>query len=486
MREMVGALVAMLSVRGAVSEEGCTEVWHRVACAEGLSPAEGGSRNGDWRTRCFTCAERVAMARDDLKLEAAARAVVADEFPEACGPCGPRSGHARAFEFEVGVSIDPRSIADKLWVFAEPFASAPHGTFGRGYNPSIAVLPSSLRRLLAGAGWRRPTYLATFRHGLIDQCGRYLRNMPQRPESCQTSLAILDDSLRILVDFLDGDELWNLDLMDARLVTSGDIILVHGWNYDAIPNRESLKSDCPIHFADRDEAKRFWKVLRSAGGPGLATRVFRLELSLDAAGRPTVAKRDFDYAGLEGAPFPDSKNLGFLWSVPDEPLTVFLWAGDRLAARPTNFSKIPGIGPAVRNNGSPLPICDGAVLANVVHTHYRERHPEGPIWPIENRVYLHAVAFYEPRPPYDIIASTPLFCFPSLATGPGTCDTLQFVMSLLRDPDDPDTLIFTYGTGDCLSNYLRIDLPTLLNFAIRDGEGGGDLAHRCRRPPAEP
>jgi len=77
--------------------------------------------------------------------------------------------------------------------------------------------------------------------------------------------------------------------------------------------------------------------------------------------------------------------------------------------------------------------------------------------------YVQNFLILDDRPPFTPKGLSKPFCVPSVAQGHNNqCETIQFLASVIRDPDDPKTLIISYGINDCEAAVTRLPLDAVL------------------------
>jgi hypothetical protein len=99
----------------------------------------------------------------------------------------------------------------------------------------------------------------------------------------------------------------------------------------------------------------------------------------------------------------------------------------------------------------------------VCHTHDESALPVHTLEPggsIHGNTYRHHFFLLRDAPPYDVLAVSPAFCFPSAADG-GRCDVIQFVMSLDATRDG---FRVSYGVNDCEAAAVELALDDILAF----------------------
>mmetsp|Transcript_34868 Transcript_34868/g.89534 ORF Transcript_34868/g.89534 Transcript_34868/m.89534 type:complete len:264 (+) Transcript_34868:292-1083(+) len=179
----------------------------------------------------------------------------------------------------------------------------------------------------------------------------------------------------------------------------------------------------------------------------------------------------------------DGRNYGFITHV-SEPL-VLMWVTQPLAIRATGARKDETEGPlwqgatksksilalggkTMHGSGSPLHLPQLNVMLVVGHVHLDEQKgtlQRGSLTRYGN-TYFHYFLLAEDKPPWRVISQSPAWCLPS-QQDPQRCETIQFVVTLLRSLQNPRHLILSYGINDCESRVQLLDLSQVLAFARR-------------------
>jgi len=375
-----------------------------------------------------------------------------------------------------------------------------------GFNPSVALLPRSLRKDVRRARTSRgdaagaPTFVATFRHKgnlcrwlseprqrsspkrrsrkkkrrKLQEGQRTRREEKQKKSEFQTSVAILDNSLKHLEYVVDeAGKPWDFGLEDVRLDFSesyGERILTTAMDYPRKGKRV---------LAERWHAR--W----------LDLKVNRTSKALQALSNPL---RHPDVAG-EPMLLNSGRNFGVLWDGHyDHAFNILHWLSDSTIDVRRGIPPMPpseddqqqtshrkrGIEGAnhslLHNNGSPRRVgsrCPGVRMA-LGHVHLDSTMPayrrnEVGATPYGN-TYLHYFVFFEENPPFRLIQTSPAFCVPS-PRDPSKCETIQFSSGFTFL--NQNQLILTYGINDCEAAYAIVDVPALLNFSFPSEN------HRC-------
>jgi hypothetical protein len=222
-----------------------------------------------------------------------------------------------------------------------------------------------------------------------------------------SSIAVLDEDLKPLMTsgLLHG--------ADLRLFVVGDEILVSSW--------------CKI-----DEPHFYWTFSR-------------LELATDSTGEHLTAKyTELDRPGLPpNITFDQARNLGVIthgnsWYA----LWSFLESENH------------------HNSINPLALPELNAYLGVMHKHTWQT--DTPSW--YGTRYAQYFFLMDDQPPFRVRKVSRGFCIPSLTPQSiDTCEIIQFVGSIIRDPSDPTMLLIAYGVNDCEAAVVPVPLDAVLS-----------------------
>jgi|MDSW01.1.fsa_nt_gb hypothetical protein len=342
------------------------------------------------------------------------------------------------------------------------------------FNPSLVEISSLMRDSAAEAGIVGARYLAAIRETRGAQCQELRDNRRQLEPTNESTLrlsvknfrsylALLDSSLRQVAFIVNrAGELKDVGLVDVRLDRFGESLLMHGMMY------------------------------RAGRDPTWVVKSF--DLSFEGALVHLVAGRvhpDLKVLSHAG----HWKNLGILWNGDyGSPLRILYWLKEipdvRRGLPPPAPSKasqraqpLYGLGGRrrVSNNGSPLllnrppgfRLASGHVHADEL-PHGRNEHGTTTF----GNTYINYFYLMRDKPPYEIIASSPPFCFPS-ADNASSCDTIQFITSLIK-LEETNQVLISYGINDCIGATVKLNLDAVVAFTTRRSTAL-PLAHQVRR-----
>jgi hypothetical protein len=159
------------------------------------------------------------------------------------------------------------------------------------------------------------------------------------------------------------------------------------------------------------------------------------------------------------ASYQDQKNLGLvqhgdtlqvLWLLHEGAADVYTQPLSLASRELTHF----------HNNINPVYVPEEGAYLCVSHTYL-----EGMESQFQRHHYAHRFVLVNDDLHHRVLRTSPPVCFPS-AVKENACETVQFVMSVVRDGGD---LIIAYGINDCEAATVRVRLAAVLAF-IRDGE----------------
>ena len=314
------------------------------------------------------------------------------------------------------------------------------------FNPSVVPLPPAVQ--VAASRWHAK-YVSTFRATNSEALCGVLRE-GRRRLGMKTYMFLLDGNYQMVVPVVLADgRVENFDMHDVRLERFGDRILMHGMHYKGQSATWILR----------------WLVLNPNSTTDRVT-------SSTAA----VIHGDVKQGYLKNGP---GKNYGILWSGRNrDPFNVLYWLGPRLDVRrglpppsplPTSTKRLMFHGRPVHNNGSPIALgtmCPGHLLA-IGHVHLDSSLPahvrgqKGATY--HGNTYINYWFIARDEEPYDIVATSPAFCLPSLNNAT-LCETIQFIVTLAKVTET--MLLVSYGVNDCEAALVELEVRSVLAFAM--------------------
>jgi len=329
---------------------------------------------------------------------------------------------------------------------------------GVSFNPSIVALPEGKE---FNAGYEKARFVAVVRtHKLGSQCANLGIGATQTREALfkeeeknVTSLVLLDANFRPVTT------LPQLDLPsgeDARLLIENGKMLI---SYNT-PIKNGRARDWHLQCLE----------LASQGDGGLMAT--RAPLTNAFPDLPAAIK------------FSQAKNLGVI-NYKGKAYLLFHANAKRTVTQPLfTLDENPVHGTSYHLSGNPVHIPEKGVYLSVLHKHKRteKNSPAG-----SGVQYLHYFILMDDRPPFGLQKVSAPFCFPSQSPGHANeCEFIQFVGSMLRDPQDPQTLMISYGINDCESAIVRLPLEPVLE-SIRNTTDFtlGDLGFMNSAPMSE-
>lgn len=334
-----------------------------------------------------------------------------------------------AFQNNFFSTID---LNELIWNFAP----------GASFNPSLTLLPERVRDVLNIPG---AAYVAGMRHkdGQCENLGvgeTRNRTMPQNVGT--SSLYILDKLFRPLksvrIDFLIGE--------DARLLSHNHRLIINYMTHKAVTKKHHTT----------------WKQTWHMHG---------LALGIDKGSGEVFARKNSLRDALPHSKQNEYKtdrgrNFGLLHH--GERTYLLSWASpDNVDAKGLLLGAAQSM---YHLSANPVHIEEQGVYIATVHRHgaYKKH---GALYGSE---YEHNFLILEDKPPFTPKGLSKPFCVPSSAQGHiNQCETIQFLASVIRDPDDPNTLIISYGVNDCGAAVTRLPLDALLRsieFIDKDAE----------------
>lgn len=331
----------------------------------------------------------------------------------------------------------PAAYFDPRNYHGNTFPAVPQLFGWGGFNPSIALLPRNAR---FGASAR---FIASSR-AKNAQCRKldFKDALPAMPHS--RPLAVLDDTLSV-VAFLPSKH----TLSDVRLETHGD------------------------------QADRVIMTGMLNGKPSLDKQTPRFEFNWLVFENTTVRNEFVEHPDIQGPSIITvGRNYGVIWDgLPHQPFNVVHWilkdsVDVRRGIPPPDNPLHQRHHQGLHNAGSPVRLdrwCHPRFLLSTAHYHLNKA-PRGATG--YGNTYMQKFVAFRDEPPYDVVAESPSFCFPSI-DNTSLCETIQFVGTVLVLPDS-DNFLITYGINDCESAYVNFTWSTLLAFF-----NSTDLDHHC-------
>ena len=322
------------------------------------------------------------------------------------------------------------------------------------FNPSVVPLPLAVR--VAAARWHAK-YLSTFRVTPGEQMCGVLKERRRRL-GMKTYMQLLDGNYQPVAPVVRSDGLVaNFEMHDIRLERFGGRILMHGMQY-------------------KSRRSAAWKMSWLHLSPNATTGHI-------TASTTSLIHGDLDRSSLINGP---GKNFGILWSGRDEdPFNVLYWLGERLDVRrglpppPANITPLVLHGHEIHNNGSPIALgtaCPGHVLA-IGHAHLDSSLPahvrgkKGATF--HGNTYINYWLLARDTPPYDVVATSPAFCLPSLNNAT-LCETIQFIVTVTKVAEN--VLLMSYGVNDCEAAVVELEISSVLAFATSSSLSPGSAS----------
>ena len=350
---------------------------------------------------------------------------------------------AKGLTYVVDASFEPSAVGAVLMPNAFPVrieCTPPC------FNPSVVPLPPAVR-VATSRGHAK--YVSTFRSTPEEAlCGVLQKG--SRRLGMKTYMFLLDCNYQKVVPVVLADgHVENFGMHDVRLERFGDRILLHGMYYKGQSATWILR----------------WLVLNPNATTGRVT-------SSTAA----VVHGDVKQSYLKNGP---GKNYGILWSGRNgDPFNILYWLGPRLDVRRglppppsqnTSIKRLMLHGRPAHNNGSPVAlgtVCPGHVLA-IGHVHLDSSLPahvrgqKGATY--HGNTYINYWFVARDTEPYDIVATSPAFCLPSLNNAT-LCETIQFIVTVAKVTET--TLLVSYGVNDCEAAVVELEIRSVLAFAM--------------------
>jgi len=293
-----------------------------------------------------------------------------------------------------------------------------------GFNPSVVLLPPEVAfELVPGT-----RYAAAVRH-YKDQCSRFgfLRD---RVHTNGSMLVLLDEDLNpVGAAHIEATNRSNCQ--DVRLFVLGKQLLascvvyeeLFQWHFHWTLQQLHLNMSSGLSFA-----AHFGEVLAS---------------------------------------YEDQKNLGLMQQ--DDKLQVLWFMNAESAVVYTQpLTLVSEDLHQLHNNVNPLYLPEEGAYLCVIHTYEQgSTEDESTFW---RHHYYHRFVLINDDLHHDVLRTSPLMCFPS-AVKESSCETVQFVMSIVRDGGD---LLISYGINDCEAAIVRVPLSAVLAFLRREGDFAGE------------
>lgn len=173
-----------------------------------------------------------------------------------------------------------------------------------------------------------------------------------------------------------------------------------------------------------------------------------------------VSETNINIPGMrEHLEYEHAKNLGMI--AANSSYFVLYTFDDNAESiiKPLMHRRPPAMDKSVHNNIHPLYIPEREALLGVTHYH-GDRGAGGASFGGE---YVHAFFLMENKSPFKVLQYTPDFCIQSVDnTHANSCETIQFIVSVIRDPQDTATLLVSYGINDCESALAKLKLADVL------------------------
>lgn len=399
--------------------------------------------------------------------------------------------------------FDPGDVGCQAW----PSKYSSHemeGLGGNWYNPGIAVLSAKLRSQLSAETARDVHYLMSFRRNLnLGSCMSLYnpkhRNKPYNGHMTAEELAefgtgITDDRMPpsfVLVDAAKKPILPPLGL-------TGDAQALRWLN-----NTDDVRLEVGAKFA-------FNKVLGHGNSRHSRDTWFNNIYAffwLEVFNSTTLKVSMFEHGQIRANPWKNREriqNIGVLWDGdPQENFRLIWWLDSTVDVRiglPPKLHQING-GPnstggltngldgayrkPLHGNGSPIALDDWYPGLAIAAAHawldagadsmHRGRHYNSTRW---HNTYVTNFVIFKNKPPYETVAISPPFCFPSVSRRSSAkrplCDVIQFVTGFVRVLES-DFALLTYGINDCESAVIEIPILDIVRFT------SPELAFRIRR-----
>mmetsp|Transcript_17078 Transcript_17078/g.53335 ORF Transcript_17078/g.53335 Transcript_17078/m.53335 type:complete len:447 (+) Transcript_17078:248-1588(+) len=408
--------------------------------------------------------------------------------------------------YDEGALFDPRMVGGRAWP-RQQTAREFEGLGGNWYNPGVALLSAESRRQLSAETDRDVTYLMSFRRNLNMGSCTSLVNPTRRSRPYKTG----EMSREQFAEFGSG-------IVSDRM--SGELVLADSRKTPLLPPLRATGDEEALRwFENTDDlrlevAPRFERSKILAHGNTRESRdnwynnmyaFFWIEI-LD---KNTFRVSLFEHPQVKANPWKNREriqNIGVLWDGSaldnfrlvwwlDSVVDVRVGIPPRPSEPPKNSTGLDnGLAGSYRKklhgNGSPIALDDWYPGLAVAAAHFwldatgnsekRNRVYNSTRW---HNTYLSHFVVFKNKPPYETVATSPAFCFPSLSpksTDPDAplCDIIQFVTGLVRVPDSTNALV-TYGINDCEAAWIEIPIVDLIRHV------SPDLALRLERRSVE-
>lgn len=315
-------------------------------------------------------------------------------------------------------SYVPLMSADFSYTFSLPkFLTVPDPSGTQtlaGFNPSLVLLPLEMASELV-PGTR---YVATVRH-YEDLCSTF-GFLRERVPFNGSTVVLLDEDLSA-IGTTHIEETSGTNCMDVRLFVFGNRLLTSCVVYEQFD---------PWHFQ--------WNLQ---------------ELHLEMADGMSFTA----HFGEVLASYQDQKNLGLiqhgnslqvLWLLHTESADVY--------SQPLSLvSRMPH---ELHNNVNPVYLPEEGAYLCVSHSYSTSSESQ-----FDRHHYAHRFVLVNDDLHHRVLRTSPPMCFRS-AVKENACETVQFVMSVVRDGGD---LIIAFGISDCEAATVRTPLAAVLAF-LRD------------------
>jgi len=310
------------------------------------------------------------------------------------------------------------------------------------FNPSLVVLPPKLARTLHP----RAFFVTTLRTP-GNQCGNLGsgRTSTLKTKSNYTMIAILDRDFQLLESAAIPNE-------DHRLFMVGESLLV--------------------------------SFLRKVARARWQWTLLKLELAIHEGHLRTKYSQP-NLPGLrETVTIPGARNLGLLHFANDTWVCLHHYDGPVTDVKPVfhslsllqgsphphNSIKLmtppPPLPPPLQESPHPhnsinlVPLPEYGAFLGALHWH----GPPGKHHALFGSLYEQRFFLLEDKAPFKVKQMGSAFCFPaSHPARAGQCEIIQTVMSVIKDPRNPGTLLISYGINDCEAAVTRVPLKAVLD-----------------------
>lgn len=328
-----------------------------------------------------------------------------------------------------------------------------------GFNPSLAVLPPSLAKRLNKNVKKRSKgaiYVASFkRSAAMCWVGGLKQRIYQQVPSDTSTIAFLDANFNVLANrTLAGQG------VDMRFSEKGGQLYLDG--RDHYGHSWFLKQ---LDFEEREGGLQ--AILDGASLSDSRNLKFDRESLLGSDRDGVHREEQREDQRREALSFLDqheahAANLGlFTW----QNLSEVLWWIDEsfqirtsLPETETNSMTMSGR-TWYRNSVHPIELVHEQAYLGILHDH-KSKGLHGYKWGSE---YSFRFMLFENKPPWRTRSLSDWFCIPSASSKHrNQCEVVQFIMGLIVDPRDPNSVLIPYGVADCEPAVLRLPIAAIM------------------------